>query len=51
MASRIDRRGKVKARQQADAGAAQMVVRDHLEELARDGACRRRSEHAVNPPV
>jgi len=50
MASRIDRRGKVKARQQADAGAAQVVVRDHLEELARDGA-RRMLTEALNEEV
>jgi putative transposase len=40
MANRIDRRGNVKACEQVGPGEAQGVIRDHLEELARDGARR-----------
>jgi putative transposase len=50
MASRMDRRGKVKAREQVDAAEAQATVRDHLEELARDGA-RRMLTEALNEEV
>jgi transposase-like protein len=44
MASRIDRRENVKTRERVDAGEAQAVVRDQLEELARDGARRMLTE-------
>jgi transposase-like protein len=50
MASRIDRRENVKARERVDAGEAQAVVRDQLEELARDGA-RRMLTEALNEEV
>jgi len=50
MASRIDRRENVKAREREDAGEAQAVVLDQLEELARDGA-RRMLTEALNEEV
>lgn len=50
MARRIDRQGNVKTRCQVDAGEAQAAVRDHLEELARDGA-RQMLTEALNEEV
>jgi transposase-like protein len=50
MASRIDRRENVKNWNRVDAGEAQVVVRDRLEELARDGA-RRMLTEALNEEV
>jgi len=50
MGTRIDRRRNVKSEYQVDADQAQAVVRDHLEELARDGA-RRMLTEALNEEV